>query len=210
MIGSASIVFVVDDDPSVGRAIKRLLSSVGLETSLFGSPREFLSFLRPSVPSCLILDVRLPNMSGLDLQEELTVTADHIPIIFITAYGDVPMAVRALKAGAVHFLPKPFRDQDLLESVQLALAHDTSRRLLDAELTTLRERLSSLTPRERSVLNLSVSGLPNKQIAQTIKTSEATVKMHRSQLTRKMGATSFAHLVRMSVKLGIPMLSFYW
>ena len=201
MSDRASIVFVIDDDPSVRRAIKRLVESVGLKVELFASAKEFLSSGRPEVPSCMILDVRLPGMSGLDFQREMVATAIHIPIIFITSHGDIPMSVRAMKAGAIEFLPKPFRDQELLDSVQLALEQDSARRQQEAERVALWKRIDSLTPREREILPLVVSGLPNKQIAARIGTSEATVKVHRSQLTRKMAANSFAELVRMTEKI---------
>ena len=199
----APTVFVIDDDPSVRRAIKRLVESVGLRVEALGSAKEFLRTKVPDVPSCLILDVRLPGISGLELQRELITAGVQIPVIFITSYGDIPMSVRAMKAGAIEFLPKPFRDQDLLDSVQLALKRDKTRRQQDAEVKTLRGRLGSLTPREREILPLVVSGLLNKQIASVIGTSEATVKVHRSQLTRKMGAQSLADLVRMAAKIGI-------
>src|SRR6266566_8390937 len=186
----ASIVFVVDDDPSVRRAIKRLVESVGLHVELFGSATEFINISRPDVASCLVLDIRLPGISGLDFQRELVQAKNEIPMIFITAHGDIPMTVRAMKAGAVEFLTKPFRDQDLLDAIQLGLERDRVRRQRQAETAMLRERLESLTPREREVLPLVVSGLLNKQIAAEIGTSETTVKVHRSQLMRKMGADS--------------------
>ncbi len=198
------IVFVVDDDPSVRRAIKRLVGSVRLEVELFGSAQEFLRSKRPDAPSCLVLDIRLPGVSGLDFQRELAQANIHIPIIFITAHGDIPMTVRAMKAGAVEFLTKPFRDQDLLDAIQLALERDRARRQQEAEIAVLRERFESLTPREREVLPLVVSGLLNKQIAAEIGTSETTVKVHRGQLMRKMGADSLADLVRMAERMGIP------
>jgi FixJ family two-component response regulator len=203
MSSAAPVVFVVDDDPSVRRAIKRLLESVGLQAELFGSTQELLQAKRPDVPSCLVLDIRLPGKSGIDFQRELGEANIQIPIIFITAHGDIPMTVRAMKAGAVEFLTKPFRDQDLLDAVQLALERDRARRQREAEIATLRERFESLTPREREVLPLVISGLLNKQIAAEIGTSEATVKVHRSQLMRKMGAESVADLVRMGERLGI-------
>ena len=199
----APIVFVVDDDPSVRRAIKRLVESVGLQVELFASPQEFLQRGRCDVPGCLVLDIRLPGKSGLDFQRELAEANIPIPIIFITAHGDIPMTVRAMKAGAVEFLPKPFRDQDMLDAIQVALERDAARRKQESEIATLRERYESLTPREREVLPLVVSGLLNKQIAANLGTSEATVKVHRSQLMRKMGADSLADLVRMAEKLGI-------
>jgi len=199
----SSIVFVVDDDPSVRRAIKRLVESVGLPVELFESGQEFLSSRRRDVTSCLVLDIRLPGFSGLDFQRQLAQANIPIPIIFITAHGDIPMTVRAMKAGAVEFLTKPFRDQDLLDAIQVGLERDSSRREREAEIAILRESLESLTPREREVLPLVVSGLLNKQIAAEIGVSETTVKVHRSQLMRKMGAESVAELVRMAGKLDI-------
>ena len=204
MSDAAPVVFVVDDDPSVRRAIKRLIESVGLQAELFGSTQEFLQAKRPDVPVCLVLDIRLPGKSGLEFQRELGDANIQIPIIFITAHGDVPMTVRAMKAGAVEFLTKPFRDQDLLDAIQLALERDRTRRQQDVEIAMLRERFESLTPRERELLPLVISGLLNKQIAAKIGTTEATVKVHRSQLLRKMGADSLPDLVRMAGRLGIP------
>jgi FixJ family two-component response regulator len=204
MTEKAPIVFVVDDDPSVRRAVERLIGSVGLQVESFGSAQEFLQDKRVDAPSCLVLDIRLPGISGLDFQRRLAETDTHIPIIFITAHGDIPMSVRAMKAGAVEFLTKPFRDQDLLDAVQIALDRDRVRRRKAAEIATLRERFGSLTPRERAVLPLVVSGLLNKQIAAEIGTSETTVKVHRSRLMRKMGADSLAELVRMAERIGIP------
>jgi len=202
-VTDAASVFVVDDDPSVRRAIKRLVGSVGLQVELFGSAQEFLQATRPDVPGCLVLDIRLPGISGLDLQRELAQADIRIPIVFITAHGDIPMTVRAMKAGAVEFLTKPFRDQDLLDAIQLGLERDRDRRRQEADVAKLRESFESLTPREREVLPLVVSGLLNKQIAAEIGTSETTVKVHRSQLMRKMGADSLADLVRMAEKIGI-------
>jgi FixJ family two-component response regulator len=203
MTEPASIVFVVDDDPSVRRAIKRLVESVGLHVELFGSATEFINSSRPDVASCLVLDIRLPGISGLDFQRELVQAKNEIPMIFITAHGDIPMTVRAMKAGAVEFLTKPFRDQDLLDAIQVGLERDRLRRQRQAETAMLRERLESLTPREREILPLVVSGLLNKQVGAEIGATEATVKVHRSQLMRKMGASSLADLVRMSEKMGI-------
>ena len=194
---------MVDDDPSVRRAIKRLVESVGLHVELFGSATEFINSSRPDVASCLVLDIRLPGISGLDFQRELVQAKNEIPMIFITAHGDIPMTVRAMKAGAVEFLTKPFRDQDLLDAIQLGLERDRVRRQRQAETAMLRERLESLTPREREILPLVVSGLLNKQVGAEIGATEATVKVHRSQLMRKMGASSLADLVRMSEKMGI-------
>jgi FixJ family two-component response regulator len=170
----------------------------------FSSPFEFLRGMRPDVPSCLVLEVRLPGKSGLDLQCELSESNIPVPIIFITAHGDIPMTVRAMKAGAIDFLPKPFRDQDLLDAIQLGLERDRARRLRQAEIAILRGRLESLTLRERQVFPLVVSGLPNKQVAAEIGATEATVKVHRSQLIRKLGADSLPELVRMAEKIGIP------
>jgi FixJ family two-component response regulator len=198
-----SIVFVVDDDASIRYALKSLIRSVGLQVELFASAQELLQSKRPDVPSCLVLDIRLPGISGLDFQRKLTEANIRIPIIFITGHGDIPMSVRAMKAGAVEFLTKPFRDQDLLDAIQVALERDHVRRQQETEIATLKERFEWLTPREREVLPLVVSGLPNKQIATAIGTSETTVKVHRGQLMRKMGAESLPELVRMAQKIGI-------
>src|SRR3981081_2793701 len=200
----APIVFVVDTDPAVRRAIKRLAESVGLRVELFASAEEFRRSERQNTPSCLVLDIRLPGISGLDFQRELAESSIPIPIIFITAHGDIPMAVRAMKAGAVEFLTKPFRHQDLLDAIQQALGRDRTRRAKEGEIAALVERFESLTSGERRVLPLVVSGRPNKQIAGEIGTSEATVKVHRSQLMKKMGADSLPELVRMAEKIGIP------
>ena len=199
-----SIVFVIDDDDSVRRALQRLIRSVGLRVELFGSAHEFLERKRPDIPSCMILDIRLPGMSGLDFQRRLAEAKIHIPIIFITGHGDIPMTVRAMKAGAIEFLTKPFNDQDLLDAIYHALERDRVRRRQEAEIATLRERFESLTPREQEILPRVITGLLNKQIAGEIGTTEATVKVHRSQLMRKMGAESVADLVRMAEKIGIP------
>jgi len=196
-------VFVVEDDASMRTAIKNLLRSVGLEPQLFATAQEFLDAKRPDVPSCLILDVRLPGLSGLDLQRELSAANVHIPIIFITAHGDIPMSVRAMKAGAVEFLTKPFRDQDLLDAIQASLAQDRVRRQKDSEIAELQKRFQSLTSRERELLPLVVSGRSNKEIAAEIGTSEITVKVHRGHLMRKMEAASFADLLRMAADLKI-------
>jgi FixJ family two-component response regulator len=197
-------VFVVDDDASLREALKSLIRSVGLQVELFGSAQEFLQRKRPDVPSCLVLDIRLPGTSGLDFQRRLAEAGISIPIIFITGHGDIPMSVRAMKAGAVEFLTKPFRDQDLLDAIHTGLERDRARRQRDSEVAAVRERFEWLTPREREVLPLVVSGLPNKQIAAKIGTSETTVKVHRSQLMRKMGANSLPELVRMAERLGMP------
>ena len=197
------IVFVVDDDASVRNALKSLIRSVGLQVELFGSAQEFLQSKRPNAPSCLILDIRLPGISGLDFQRKLAEAGNFIPIIFITGHGDIPMSVRAMKGGAVEFLTKPFRDQDLLDAIHVALERDRARRQREDEIATLKDRFEWLTPREREVLPLVVSGLPNKQIADKIGTSETTVKVHRGQLMRKMGADSLPELVRMAERIGI-------
>lgn len=199
-----SCVFVVEDDPSMRNALKNLLRSVGLESQQFASAYDFLEAERPDVPSCLILDVRLPGLSGLDLQRELTDAAIHIPIIFTTAHGDIPMSVRAMKAGAVEFLTKPFRDQDLLDAIQVALTKDGARRMEEAALADLKRRFESLTSRERELLSLIISGRPNKYVAAEIGTSEITVKVHRRHLMQKMQAETFADLLRMAADLKIP------
>jgi FixJ family two-component response regulator len=204
MTETQSIVFVIDDDAAIRKALASLIRSVGLQVELFASAQEFLQAKRPKLPSCLILDIRLPGVSGLDFQRKLAEDNNPIPIIFITGHGDIPMSVRAMKAGAVEFLPKPFRDQDLLDAIHLGLERDRKRRQQEAELAVVRERFEWLTPRERQVLPLVVSGLPNKQIAAEIGTSETTAKVHRGQLMRKLGAESLPELVRMAEKLGIP------
>jgi RNA polymerase sigma factor (sigma-70 family) len=199
-----SIVFVVDDDASLREALKRLIRSVGLNVEVFALAEEFLQRKRPNAPGCLILDVRLRGISGLDFQRKLAEANIPIPIIFITGHGDIPMSVRAMKAGAVEFLTKPFRDQDLLDAIQVGLERDQGRRQREAEIAILQERFEGLTPREREVLPLVASGLPNKQVAAEIGTSESTVKVHRSQLMRKMAAKSLPELARMAEKMGIP------
>jgi RNA polymerase sigma factor (sigma-70 family) len=205
MTEAAPIVFVVDDDPSVRRAIKRLIGSVGLQVELFGSAQEFLHCKRPDAPSCLVLDIRLPRISGLDFQRQLAEAKIHLPIIFITGHGDVPMTVRAMKAGAVEFLTKPFRDQDLLDAVQFALERHRARRQREAEIAILQERFESLSAREREVVAMVVSGMLNKQIAAQIGTTENTVKVHRSRAMEKMQAKSLADLVKMVERLKIPL-----
>jgi RNA polymerase sigma factor (sigma-70 family) len=198
------VVFIVDDDASVRDALKRLIRSVGLRVEVFGSAKEFLQWQRPDVPSCLVLDVRMPGISGLDLQRQLADANIRIPVIFITAHGDVPMTVRAMKAGAVEFLTKPFRDQDLLDAIQVALERDRATRQREAEIAALRERFESLTLREREVVTMVVSGMPNKQIAAEIGITENTVKVHRSRAMEKMQAQSLADLIKMLERLDIP------
>ncbi len=197
------IVFVVDDDASIREALKSLIRSVGLRVELFGSSREFLQAQRPDAPSCLILDVRLPGENGLDLQRDLLAANIHIPILFITGHGDIPMSMRAMKAGAVAFFTKPFRDQDLLDAIQLALQRDRTRRVREADVAGLRERFESLTPTERKVLRLAVSGRLDKQMAAEIGTSEAAVKVHRGGVMHKMRADSLPELIKMAQKIGI-------
>jgi FixJ family two-component response regulator len=196
-------VFVVDDNPSVRTALKRLFSSVGMQCETYPSAQEFLQRNRPDVPTCLVLDVRLPGLSGLDLQSHLAEANHRIPIIFITGHGEVPMSVRAMKAGAVEFLTKPFRDQELLDAVLQALQRDRTARQNWAYLATLRKRWESLTPREHEVLALVVAGRLNKQIGAELGTSEKTIKVHRHQVMLKMQAQSLAQLVLMVEKLGL-------
>jgi len=201
-LGNAT-VFVVDDDSAIREALKSLFGSVGLRAQTFATPAEFLAASRADTPSCLVLDIRLPGLSGLDFQNELAKSNVQLPIIFITGHGDIPMTVRAMKAGAVEFLAKPFRDQDLLDAVQLGLERDRARRDSDKAIAATRSHYDALTPREQQVMGLATSGLMNKQIAGEIGVSEVTVKVHRGHVMRKMGAKSFAELVRMSDALGI-------
>jgi FixJ family two-component response regulator len=199
------IVFVVDDDAAVRLAIKDLLESVGIQVRTFASGAEFKARTPAEAPSCLILDVRLPGMSGLKFQRELTAAGVEIPIIFITGHGDIPITVQAMKAGAVDFLTKPFREQELLDAIHKAVDQDRQRREQTADVARLRQRYEELTPREREVMALVTQGLLNKQIAVELRASETTVKIHRGQVMRKMGAESLADLVRMADK--IPNLS---
>jgi len=200
----APVVFVVDDDPSVRSSLKFLLSSVGLQVESFDSAETFLQRTPPDAPSCLVLDVRLRGLSGLDFQRELAARNIRIPIVFVTGHGDIPMSVRAMKAGAIEFLTKPYRDQDLLDAVRIALERDRARREQEKDLTDLQQRFDSLTPREQEVISKAVSGMLNKQIAGELGTAENTVKVHRSRAMEKMNAQSFADLVRMIEKLKGP------
>jgi len=198
------MVLVIDDDASVRGALRDLFESVGLRVIVFESTQEFLLTERPDAPSCLVLDVRLPGQGGLDFQRALNERNLALPIVFLTGHGDIPMAVRAMKAGAIEFLTKPFREQDLLDAVQAALDRDRSTRADEELLTELRQRCDALTPREQTVMSLVVAGLRNKQIAGEIQTSEATVKVHRTNLMRKMQASSLADLIVMAGRLGYP------
>jgi FixJ family two-component response regulator len=197
------IVFVIDDDASMREALRSLFRSVGLRVEVFGSASEFLQSKLPDVAGCLILDVRLPRLSGLEFQAELVKAGIHIPIIFMTGHGDIPMSVKAMKAGAVDFLTKPFRDQDMLDAVEMAIEHDRKRRVGAKALSGLQARFAVLTSREREVLALVAAGLMNKQIAAEFGIAEITVKIHRGNVMKKMGAKSLADLVRMAETLGI-------
>jgi FixJ family two-component response regulator len=198
MSSANSTVFVVDDDRSVREGLVDLISSVGMKAEAFSSAQEFLRYKRPDLPACLVLDVRLPGPSGLELQRQLARSEHPIPIIFITGHGDIPMSVRAMKDGAVEFLTKPFRDQDLLDAIHQALDSDREAREQRAKIAELRRRYDSLTPREREVMQLVVRGLLNKQIASELGASEVTIKMHRGQVMHKMRAQSVVELLRMA------------
>jgi FixJ family two-component response regulator len=195
------VVFVVDDEAAVRISLKRLLRSIGLEARTYASAQEFLQSERPDAPACLVLDIRLPGLSGLELQQELAAASVDLPIIFVTGHGDIPMSVRAMKAGAVEFLTKPFREQDLLEAIQRAIERNRITRRQSAELRTLQRRYALLTPREREVFPRVTSGLLNKQIAAELGASEKTIKVHRGQVMQKMKAESLAHLIQMADKL---------
>jgi len=203
MTTSDAVVFVVDDDDAMRRSLENLLRSVGLRVAAFASTQDFLSSKRPASPACLVLDVRLPGASGLELQKGMAGTDHEIPIIFITGHGDIPMSVQAMKGGAVGFLTKPFREQDLLDAIHQALERDRKTRREQTERDDLRRRFESLTPREREVMGLVVAGLLNKQIAGEVGASETTVKIHRHQVMEKMAAHSLPDLVRMADRLGI-------
>ncbi|MBB4259654.1 MULTISPECIES: response regulator transcription factor [unclassified Bradyrhizobium] len=198
------IVLIVDDDPSMRRALTNLFQSVGLKVEAFSSAAEIMEAKPPAVPSCLVLDIRLPGLSGLDLQADLAKANIHTPIIFITGHGDIPMTVRAMKSGAVDFLTKPVRDQDMLDAVQAAIERDRKRRDAEQSISGVRSRYEGLTARERDVLALVASGLMNKQVAAELGLAEITVKIYRGQIMRKMAAKSLADLVRMTDALGIP------
>jgi FixJ family two-component response regulator len=196
-------VVVVDDDASMRDALKSLFRSVGMHAEAYSSPAEFLLGRLPEIPGCLVVDIRMPGMSGLDFQADLAKANDHTPIVFMTGHGDIPMTVKAMRAGAVEFLTKPFRNQDMLDAVQHALAASETRREGDKALAKLKADYETLTPREKEVMALVTAGLMNKQIAGDLAVSEITVKVHRSSVTRKMGAHSLAHLVRMADSLGV-------
>jgi FixJ family two-component response regulator len=200
---SQPVVFVIDDDASLREGLSSLFRSVGLQVKAFGSAHEFLQGKAPDGPSCLVLDVRLPGVSGLDFQSELARAKIHIPIVFMTGHGDIPMTVRAMKAGAVEFLPKPFRDQDMLDAVQAGLEQDRNRRRTASDTSKLTVCFDTLTPREQEIMGYVTAGLMNKQIAGELGVSEITVKVHRGNVMRKMNAKSLADLVRMADSLGV-------
>jgi len=197
------IVFVIDDDASVRDSVTDLLRSVGVDAQAFGSPQEFLDSTRSDAPGCIVLDVRLPGSSGLEFQRALTDSMVQLPVIFISAHGDIPMSVRAIKSGAIEFLTKPLHEQQLLDAIQAGIERDRNRRREANVVAELQTRFTSLTPREREVLTLVITGGPNKQIAALAQLSEMTVKVHRSQIMRKMQAKSLVDLVRMADKLGV-------
>lgn len=202
-MNNPALAVVVDDDPSVRDALDSLLRSIGLQTQVLGSPAELLQAALPDLPGCIVLDVRLPGISGLDLQDQLAAQGIHLPIVFMTGHGDIPMTVRAMKAGAVDFLSKPFRDQDMLDAVSAAIERDRQRRQESAARDSLDSRYATLTPREREVMAHVVAGLMNKQVAGVLNLSEITVKIHRGNVMRKMGVRSLADLVRHAEALGV-------
>jgi len=204
MAGERAVVFVIDDDPSMRHAVEDLVASVGLEPRVFATPREFLQAKRADAPSCLVLDVRLPGASGLAFQEELAKADIHLPVIFITGHGDIPMSVRAIKAGAVEFLSKPFRDQELLDAIHAGIERDRMQRQAAAAIAGLQQRFATLTEREREIMALVIAGHANKRIAAKLGVAEGTVKVHRGQIMRKMLAQSVQELVRMGDMLGKP------
>ena len=204
MVEERAVVFVIDDDPSMRLALEDLVRSVGLEVRAFAAPQEFLQSKPPDAPACLVLDVRLPGMSGLTLQKELAKEGLALPVIFVTGHGDIPMSVRAMKAGAVEFLSKPFHDQDMLDAIHAAIERDRKRRREAIGVAGVRERFATLTERERQIMTLVVIGRANKQIAAELSLSEMTVKVHRGQVMRKMHAGSLPELVRMADRLGEP------
>jgi FixJ family two-component response regulator len=201
--GERPIVFVVDDDASMRKGLSNLIRSVDLRVEAFASAPEFLEAKLPDVPCCLVLDIRLPGVSGLDFQTKLAAAKIEIPIIFMTGHGDIPMTVRAMKAGAIEFLTKPFRDQDMLDAIQIALERDRTRHEKESVVAVLRRKFDSLTPREQQVMICVTGGLMNKQVAGEIGITENTVKVHRGNVTKKMGAKSLAELVRMADVLGV-------
>jgi len=203
MAAERPIVFVIDDDPSMREALLDLVASIGLEPRVFASPQEFLQAKRPEVPACLVLDVRLPGSSGLNFQQELLNAGIHLPVVFITGHGDIPMSVRAIKAGAIEFLTKPFRHQELLDAINIGIERDRAQRSAVAHIAELRKRHSTLTQREREIMALVIVGRVNKQIAADLDISEATVKVHRGQIMRKMQAKSLPELVHMGDALNL-------
>jgi len=203
MCGEQPVIFIVDDDASAREGIEDLLQSIGLRVMSFGSSQEFLDSKRPDAPGCIILDVRLPNISGLEFQKLLTEAGIEIPVVFVTGHGDIPMSVTAMKSGAVEFLTKPFREQAMLDAINVGIERDRQRRRALKLVAELRQRFESLTPRERDVFALVITGRPNKPLAAELGLSEMTIKVHRSQITKKMKASSIVELVRIADRLGL-------